>query len=349
MDHDRLDQVLALNNQLAALADAGVPVDVRHDRAGESMTATLQRLGASVALRAGRGHSISSEIADNPDLPRGYRCAMQAGLQSGHLPLALEGLCGQVEAESELRTSIGRSLIAVIVIVSLAYLGFALLCLHVSPTMEGMVDQLGKEPDPSIRLLAACRQGFAYWAPLPPLLMIGIFLLWRRGGRATGGRATGGWGRLRHARRTKNSVRNAHFAELLAAMVEKGLPLADGLRLASGMIGDAPMVEAAEVLADNAERGEPADPRQHDLRGLPPLLRWTLTQGPCDQPLAPLLRFAADTYRQTATRQVDLWRIVIPAIATLLLAGPIVLVYGLSLFIPLVDLLETVAEPMKFY
>jgi general secretion pathway protein F len=345
MAHDTLDHVLTLNNQLGALANAGVPVDVGHERAGEPIATTLQRLGASVALRAGRGQSIGTAIADNPDLPRGYRCAVQAGLRSNYPPLALEGLCGQVEATADLRTSIGRLLVAPIVVFSLAYFGVILLCLLVTPTIEGIYAQLGKEPDPSIRLLVAARETMVYWAPLPPLLMAGIFWLWRRVGQATGCSATGGWGTFRRTRRYLSSVRYAHFAELLATMVERDVPFPDGLRLASDMIGDELMIKAAECLAAGAERGDSTDPQQHDLRGLPPLLRWTLTSARDSQSLAPMLRFAAETYRRTAARQADLWQVAVPAIATLLLAGPVVLAYGLSLFVPLVDLLETLAQP----
>ncbi len=56
------------------------------------------------------------------------------------------------------------------------------------------------------------------------------------------------------------------------------------------------------------------------------------------------LRLTVDTYQRRATEQADFWRVALPALVTLFVAGPVVLAYGMGLFVPMVDLLKTIAE-----
>lgn len=52
----------------------------------------------------------------------------------------------------------------------------------------------------------------------------------------------------------------------------------------------------------------------------------------------------AESYRQAAQRQQDLWHVFMPSVAGVVLGGIIVLAYGLTLFLPLVKLLFSAAS-----
>src|SRR5262245_19183177 len=88
-----LEQFIALNDELAALARAGVPLekglaDVCRDLPGR-LGAAAQTLG--VRLNAGEG--LAQIIAeDQSAFPPVYRAAVLAGLRSGRLAVALEGI-----------------------------------------------------------------------------------------------------------------------------------------------------------------------------------------------------------------------------------------------------------------
>jgi type II secretory pathway component PulF len=118
----------------------------------------------------------------------------------------------------------------------------------------------------------------------------------------------------------------------------------DALRLSGRVIGDAKMREASERLADAIERGD----RIQDAlppatsQAFPPMLRWLMSAGAVRGDLPQALRVAARTYRERAAARGELQRLVIPMILLVGVGGTAVFLYGLTLFVPFTELLETV-------
>ena len=77
-----LDEFMALNDQLAALVEAGVPLDV--DLGPRSQAAsTLERINALVARRVSQGASLTAALeTDDKLLTPSYRSMVQLGLRS---------------------------------------------------------------------------------------------------------------------------------------------------------------------------------------------------------------------------------------------------------------------------
>ena len=88
-----LDDLVALNDEIAGLVRAGVPLEIGlaswgRDLPGE-LGRTASRLGESIA----QGQSLSESFAAQGDrIPRVYTALVTAGLRSGRLPAALESL-----------------------------------------------------------------------------------------------------------------------------------------------------------------------------------------------------------------------------------------------------------------
>jgi type II secretory pathway component PulF len=357
-----LDRILALNDELTALAAAGVPVDLGQAAPRVPVRVALDEAGASIALRQGRGMSLEQSVTDNPDLPPGYGSALAASLKSSRLTTALEACCWPAAALTEVRHVVGRALMGPLVVVTIAYIGLLFLCLHVAPTFEDQYRQLGTEPSSSVRMLATLRHWAPYWAPLVPLLLLGAVVLWRRGTRT--GRPVRP---LPSLKRYEMAVRDAQLAESLARLVQQHVPPAEALRWSSRMTGQPTRIEAADRLAAAIEHGETVTPEHPDLTGLPPVLRWALvsgqdsptstnaseddqaqsfakTQTPGSPSLVNNLQFAAQTYHQQVRRRGNFWRVAAPAAGILLLAGPVTLAYALCLFEPLVQLWRDLAQ-----
>jgi type II secretory pathway component PulF len=111
-------------------------------------------------------------------------------------------------------------------------------------------------------------------------------------------------------------------AQQLATLLESGCSLEESLALV-GAGGDRP----------------------DDTEAFPPLLRWAVREDLGGEPMPRVLRFVAQTYRQTAERQQTIWRVVAPTICGVVLGGMFVLGYGLSLFLPVIQLLRDVSLP----
>jgi len=345
-----LQEVFALNEELAALAAVGIPSNLSPGASPEKVAALLEQINGNLTLRSNLGQSLIAATTENEEMPPVYRSALEAGLRSNRLSATLDGLSRQVTADNELRTTISRSLTAPLIVLCLAYLGFVFLCLYYSPTLEGMYQQVGQEPSPSTQFLVAMREGLPLWATLFPLLMVGAVIAWRRSFRNGGSRSGdgGGWQRLiPGARRYRAAARNANFANQLTVLMENGLSLAESLPVAAAVTGDAALIVASAELSAKLPAAhaqgttEAADPKV--LLALPPLLRWALTGDLGEQSLPEILRFAEKTYRLQAEHRAAVWRTILPATIGAGLGGAVVLAYGLSVFGPFVQLLKDIA------
>jgi hypothetical protein len=96
-------------------------------------------------------------------------------------------------------------------------------------------------------------------------------------------------------------------------------------------------------MARAAQAGHPRANSSDRGREFPPLLRWAI--GHSDEPAARAhaLEIAARIYRQTAERRTERLRTLAPMVALVTLGGTLTLLYGLALFVPLVELLLTLA------
>ena len=356
-----LDRILALNDELSALAAAGVPVDLGQRAQALPVDRMLEEAGASIALLQGRGRSLQEAVTDNPDLPPGYRSALMASMKSSQLTMTLEACCHPAAALAEVRHVIGRALMGSLIVIILAYCGFLFLCLYVTPTFADQYHQLGTEPSSSVLMLTTARLWLPYWASLAPLLLLSAILLWRHGGPF--GRATR-W--LPSLKRYEKTVRDAQFADSLSQLVQQNIPLTEALRWSSRITGQPARIEAVQRVALAMEGGEPLTPNHPNLASMSPVLRWALSsyQASCSDgstkesepniqslsspslwanslsviPLANNLQFAAQTGRRQVQRRLNFWRVAAPAAGYLFIAGPVTLLYALCLFEPLVQL-----------
>ena len=331
-----LNDVLALNRELAALAEAGIPSNLAPGASPEEFTEVLQQIDSSLTLRSKLGQSLITATAENQELPPVYRSALEAGLRSNRLSATLDGLSRQASADSELRSTIGRSLIPPLIVLVLAYFGFIVLCLYYSPTVEGMYEQVGQAPSRSTMFLVTMRAWLPYWATILPLLILGAVFFWRRG--------CGGLQRLVPGSQSyTTAVRNANFSHQLTVLIENGLSLTDSLPVAAAVTGDAGLIVAAAYLSEVPAHEETPAANSKVLQALPPILRWALTGDLGEQSLPEVLRFAERMYRHKAERRAATWRTILPATIGAVLGGLVVLAYGWSLFGPFTQLLEDLA------
>jgi len=337
MSNFTLDDVLAINKELAALADVGIPTNLGRQTTRAAIPKTLEQINSSLSLRTSLGQSLVSAAVENQDLPPIYRSALETGLRSNNLSATLDGISRQATAESELRSTVGRSMIPPLIVLVIGYLGFIFLCLHYSPTIESLYEQVDQPLSRPVEFLVIMREWLPYWAKLLPLLIFGSVILWQRGGR--------GWQMLIPGKKRYSAdIRNANFAHQLRSLVDNGIPLEESVPLAAQVTGDAGLIDASVALSDSYSQDEKLPQDAKALRAVPPLLRWVLTGDLGDQSLPEVLQFVEKTYLHKAERKAALWRYLLPMLIGAFFGGSIVLVYGISVFVPFVRLLEDLAS-----
>jgi hypothetical protein len=116
----------------------------------------------------------------------------------------------------------------------------------------------------------------------------------------------------------------------------------ESVRLAADAAGDSRLREGAahfqetSAVAVGDSEGRPA------MRWFPPFLRWALWQSDAVGRTA-ALHMAANVYRSAAKRRLLRNRALVPIVASVVIGGSAVLLYGLALFAPVAEMLRGLA------
>jgi type II secretory pathway component PulF len=348
METTTLDDFVAWNDQLAALVQAGVPLDLGLGTSSTDLADSLKRINATVSRRVSRGESLGEAIQDDEEaVPPSYRALVELGLSSGNLASAIDGSNRVAESIDDSNYAVRSSFIYPLVVCFLALVGLVVFCIYFVPKLENMYYSLRVHPGSGLRIMRMLRDTMSYWVVAQPLAML-LFIVWlwrakpNRGDSS--GRRSGLLAWLPGIAGAEFQERCASFAEALATLLENDAPLADALPLAAEACGDAQFRDAAMSLAASFQGGQSPGDDSPAAKQFPPFLRWALLHSDSSTGRARALRMAASIYRQSAKRREERFRIVVPLVVCALLGGGVTLLYGLSLFVPVVQLLRALAS-----
>ena len=349
-----LDQLIALNDEIAGLVRAGVPLEPALGELSRDLPGRLGQIAAAVAQRSSRGQSLLEVVSQlSGQFPPVYRAVIEAGLKTGRLPAALEALAGSIRRTAQTRRSVAMAALYPLLVLTVAWGLFAFFAHWIAPQMLRSFAQLDVPGRGLFALLARWGGWAGIWGPVVPLL---IFILagvwWYCSGRASVAeprRAARLLGWLPWMGKTLQWSHAATFAEVLALLVESRVPLDEALVLAGEASGNRQTLAAARQMAAAVARGESGE-RLPEIAGFPPLLTWLMAAGPRHSPLGtpallPALKHAAETYRRRAAHQADLARVFLPVVLTITIGGTATLLYTLTLFVPYTSLLRALGAP----
>jgi general secretion pathway protein F len=336
-----IEQLVALNDEIASLVRGGMPLELGLRELGHDSVGSLAQITQSLSARMQNGSSLAEALeAEQQRLPTTYRTVVTAGIRAGRLPAALEAISNYARELVELRRQISLALLYPLIVFALAYVLFLVFVSHVVDRFRDTYEVF-RMPMPWILAVAGQATDWAirWWWALP-LFLLSLVLWWMATGGAQVLAFNGitqplawfpfvGW-ISRHYRR-------ANFAELLALMVEQQVPLPEGLRLATEATGDSQLQQAGRDLADSIERGDAIASGRRHRYGLPPFLFWVLTCGQSGNELVRLLRHSAAIYRRKALNSSRWFRTLFPVAAAMIIGGGVTALYTATLFGPLVQ------------
>ncbi len=347
-----IDQLIALNDEMAALIRSGVPLERGLVQAGRDLQGRLGAIVGDLGERLGQGERLSEALAGSKrGIPEIYRAVVEAGLRSGRLSKALEGMATIGRNYAEMRRAVGLALLYPLVVLEVAY-GLALVfVLQIAPRFVSTFEILGLAPVEPLNWLVRIGDSVAYWGPIPAVLLLVVAFAWYRSGRSSAldaGFLSPIFRRLPVIGTMIRSFKAANFADLLALLVDHQVPLDDAVILAGEASGDPSFLASALALAGSIRSGQDASSvPQADLKAFPPLLAWILTGGRGRGNLASALRHAAVTYRRKAENRGEFLRSALPTFLMLAIGAGAVIGYALLLFIPLTRLWDELAIPVN--
>lgn len=333
------------NAELAALIRAGVPLESGLTAMERSPGSGLAALSRRVQDRLNQGRTLVESLRqEEGHFSETYLATVEAALRADELPAALDSLTAFGRAAEDIRQQIRVSLVYPRIVVILAYVLFATFLRIALGRWFELMQEFGYAPTGFLKVIQTIWQWPDYMFFLTPIgiyvvlrIVMGLYSRWIAGGHSGGlsGRELvrrGFW--LPGVKGIYDDLAASQVSSLLSLLLRHNVPLVEALNLVSraatsgrfshGLASMAQAVQAGQSLSEAVARAE-----------LPWLLRETLlTLGRSPQ-LAEGLQQAAVVYQRRALRKADNVQRYTPVVLTVLVGGGIVLVYALTVIIPL--------------
>lgn len=337
------DDLIALNDEIAALIRAGVPLETGLEGFAGSAAGTMADITARLARRIAAGQTLDEALhGEDPHLPRAYRAIVESGQRTARLPQALESLADYSRNVQSIRQRVSLGLIYPCIVVVAAYYLFWFFLGRILPQMNAMLLAPGEQPSGWVATMTWVHDAVTRLGNIPPILL-GLLLAWWLFAGRTASQTRGMAGAmLRTIPGLSGALHRfelANFAELAALLLEHEVPRPTVWRLAAETTGDPRLAADADRLATAAEKGENLDGPALSGTSLPPFMRWMLAAGDRQGALAPSLRQIGAVYRRQATARLAWLKVTVPVGLTLIVGGGAVLLYALALWMPLTETL----------
>jgi type II secretory pathway component PulF len=343
-----LDQLTALNQELAALARAGVPLDQGLLHLGRDMPGRLGQLASQLGQRLESGQPLDEALRGIGQMPPAYAALVAAGVRSGRLAVALDDMATLIRRVGEMQRLMVLALIYPLLLLILAMILFS----FTLQTYFPIVHEFYHSVSPDGRALIVVKwmaDAQPYWWPaVAVIIAVSLAVWWVRQRRALTHVQSAGRRRRARNRATIGNViysgRLAVLTETLAALIEHGVPLAESLRLAGDACGDRRLGDAVRQLADRLEAGQrPSE--GGPLPGISRLLGLILAYGTSSDQLAATLRRMSQAYRQDAVWMSRWVAVYLPLNLTVLIGGTATIAYAFSVIWPFANILWELAYP----
>jgi general secretion pathway protein F len=353
-----LDDLVVLNEEIAGLVRAGVPLELGLASWGRDLSGGLRKTAETLGQSVSQGRSLSDSLADEQlRIPPVYRAVVTAGLRSGRLPAALEAISQSATNIKQLRGAVVLAMIYPLLLVLIAYFLFLLLLVIVLPAVQSMYESRPPESLVDANVVAQWLltripiPGTARMIPLvvfPPLLLILAVAAWWDQTRRAMVIDVGSAGRwlcwIPLAGRALRHARAASLADIFGLLIEHDVPLPEAMRLAATCTGDRRLARSAGELAAELEQGHLPGCQRLEAAGVPPVLALLIATGARQATLVTMARQAADTYRLRVARDVGWLRDWMPMWLILIVGSTVGLVYCLTFFVPFSQLMQALGE-----
>jgi type IV pilus assembly protein PilC len=342
------DELIALNDQIAGMAKAGLPLDQGMAGLARDMGhGRLRAVTAAIASDLTAGTPLPEAVERRrADLPPYYANLIMAGIRTGRLPEVLATLTAYARTIAGTRAIVVESLLYPVVVLLLACGLLAMLTFAVLPQFEQIfrdfqmslpavtefVLMLGRHPLPVLAV--------------PVAMTTVVLMAWLTLRLSPRGRQA--WARVIYSIPVVGtlirSARMAAFADLLAVLVEYELPLPEAFRMAGEASSDPLMAGRSWMIFTRLGQGMPLSQALRGLGLLPEWVAWMAGAGEQRGALAESLRQIATVYRRQVDARSSLLRSILPAFMIVATAGVLVGVFAMAVMLPMIKLIEGLSK-----
>lgn len=343
------DELIALNEQIAGMARAGLPLDQGlSSLASEMSRGRLKRVTQALAKDLQSGSTLPEAVARRQkELPPYYARLITAGVRAGRLPDVLATLTAYARSMSATRAIILDSLFYPIVVFIFAIVLLSLLVYFVLPQFEQIFRDFNMRlPALTMGVMKVSQHPFYIFVLPLAVLFCAVLVAWVFLSRTQHGRRLWALGiySIPIVGTLIRAARLSAFAELLAVLIDFELPLPEAFLLAGQASSDPLLRYEAQDIHDQLRHGAPLG---EVLRGrglLPEWVAWMTAAGEQRGSLSATLHQIAAIYRRQVDSRSGMLRTILPAFMIIVTAGLLTVMFVLSVMLPMVKLLEGLSK-----
>ncbi|MFM7151729.1 MAG: type II secretion system F family protein [Gemmataceae bacterium] len=343
------EDLVTLNEEIAGMARAGLPLDQGLSALALEMGhGKLQKVTARLADDLRSGITLPEALERQGDrVPPYYAGLVQAGIRAGRISDVLATLTTYARSLSDLRATVINALFYPGLVLLFSAILFAFMCLFIMPQFQQIFRDFNMRLPLITELAFTIGTNPIQMVVIPVLVLLGlvwgVHLLMKR---TETGRAL--WTRVVYSMPIVGvlvrSTRLSAFSELLAILVDHGVPLPEGFRLAGLASSDPLLTEAGKKVEKDLEQGVSLGKALREKHLVPELIAWMTGMGEQRGNLGQTLHQVAAIYHRQAELRANLLRNVLPPILILATASIIVFFFVIAIMLPMVKLLEALSK-----
>lgn len=334
-----------ITRQWATLVRSGLPVEESlRTVAQQSEKARLRNMIVGVRSKVMEGHSLATALSDFPHVFNElYRATIEAGEQSGHLDVVLERLADYTETRQQISQKMSQAMIYPVLLTIVAILVVIGLLTYVVPKIVQVFESIGQELPLLTKILI---QSSEFLQSNGIFLLIGVlavvvvfsYLLRIENFRRAYHRILL---RVPLVGRMIRGLNSSRFARTLSIVAASGVPILDGLRIASQVISNLPMREAVLSAANKVREGSAISTALDASKYFPPMTIHLIASGEASGNIENMLERAADSQEREMEALIAGMLAIFEPILILVMGG-VVLVIVLAILMPIFDMNQLV-------
>jgi len=334
-----------ITRQWATLVRSGMPVEeALRTVAQQSEKARLKSMVVAVRSRVMEGHTLAAGLAEFPHIfSELYRATIEAGEQSGHLEVVLERLADYTETKQQISQKVSQALVYPILLTFVAIAVVIGLLTYVVPKIIQVFDSMNQELPPLTKALIATSDFLSANGIYLLIALLAILVGFSYMMRIENFRKTihGYLLRLPLLGRMVRGVNASRFARTLSIVAASGVPIIEGLKIASQVVTNLPMREAVVHAANRVREGAAIATALDASKYFPPMTIHLIASGEASGNIEKMLERAADSQeRELEAVTAGLLSIFEPML--ILVMGGIVLTIVLAILLPIFNMNQLV-------
>ena len=267
----------------------------------------LKALSGAIWESLSEGRTLSHAMEQIPKtFDRQTVSLIRAAEATGNLNEVLQRLIEHFTEQAEMRQKLITALVYPFFVCFLAFGVILFFVFFLMPKLEGLLKSLGsKLPFASQLLVSSADFMVHYGVIILPLMVIVAIALWRWHQTEAGRRAIDAWMvNFTIVRSFVLETTLLNFTQVLAVLLENGIPTAEALRLTERTVTNSTVQASLHLATDRVLEGESLSASLAKTGYFPDLLLDRLAVGESTGKLAPCLRDIAKNYAKQHTRRL---------------------------------------------